>query len=42
MARCEVCCVGEVDLRDTDGGEMCPACEKAMAIAQTAEREDNE
>jgi hypothetical protein len=41
MARCEVCCWGEVDHRDIDGGEVCAACEKAMAIAQS-EGEDTE
>lgn len=42
MARCEVCCWGEVDMNSVDGGEVCEACEKAMAIAQTEEREGDE
>lgn len=41
MARCECCGWGEVDPRDTDGGEVCEACEKAVALAQS-EGEDNE
>lgn len=31
MARCEVCCWGEVDIRDADGGEVCETCMAAMA-----------
>lgn len=43
MARCEMCGVGEVDLReDIDGSEMCEACETALLVAQTEERDGEE
>ena len=37
MARCEVCCWGEVDADSVDGSEMCSACVAAMDAAQRGE-----